>query len=122
LTSKNLDLTTVTAILAEETAIASGLMTIADVAQAVAERFNVRVGALRGPSRRASITAARHVAMHVARMLTGSSFAAIGEYFGGRDPATVRYACKTAAARIAADPGLAAVVATITQTRTKPDA
>jgi chromosomal replication initiator protein len=51
--------------------------------------------------------------MHLARALTGSSFAAIGTYFGGRDPATVRHACKAAADRITADPALAAAVAAI---------
>jgi chromosomal replication initiator protein len=45
--------------------------------------------------------------MHLARSLTGLSFAAIGTHFGGRDPATVRHACKAATARLAADPALA---------------
>ena len=48
--------------------------------------------------------------MHLARGLTGLSFRAIGAYFGGRDPATVRHACKAAADRLAADPALAAAV------------
>ena len=51
-------------------------------------RFGVKLGLIRGPSRRASVVAARHLAMHLARTLTGSSFAAIGAYFDGRDPAT----------------------------------
>jgi chromosomal replication initiator protein len=51
--------------------------------------------------------------MYAARTLTGSSFATIGDYFGGRDPATVRHACKAAADRITADPGLSAVLASI---------
>ena len=51
--------------------------------------------------------------MHLARLHTGSSFAAIGTYFGGRDPATVRHACKAAVPRLDADPALAAVVATL---------
>ena len=45
--------------------------------------------------------------------MTGLSFKSIGDYFGGRDPATVRHACKAAAARIDADPGLAAAVSAI---------
>ena len=46
--------------------------------------------------------------MHLARSVTGLSFSAVGAYFGNRDPATVRHACKAAAARLAADPSLAA--------------
>ena len=45
--------------------------------------------------------------MHLARLHTGLSFAAIGAYFGGRDPATVRHACKAAAGRLIANPALA---------------
>jgi chromosomal replication initiator protein len=120
--SDRLDIATITAILADETAIAEALVTIEGLAEAVSARLGVRVGALRGPSRRASIASARHVAMYVARTLTGSSFATIGDYFGGRDPATVRHACKAAAERLEADPGLAAVVAGIGQRQANSDA
>ena len=51
--------------------------------------------------------------MHLARSVTGSSFAVIGAYFGDRDPATVRHACRAATDRIAEDPALAAVAAAI---------
>ncbi len=53
--------------------------------------------------------------MHLARALTGLSFRSIGAYFGGRDPATVRHACRAAAARLAADPALAAALAALRQ-------
>ena len=91
-------------ILAEETLLAEPLVTIDVIARGVARRFGVRLSILRGPSRRASVVAVRHVAMYLARMFAGSSFAAIGTYFGGRDPATVRHACKTAAVRLNARP------------------
>jgi chromosomal replication initiator protein len=48
--------------------------------------------------------------MLLARGLTDQSFLAIGGYFGDRDPATVRHACRAAEARLAADPALAAAV------------
>ena len=76
-----------------------------DRAERWPSRFGVRLGLVRGPSRRASVVAARHLAMHLAREHTGSSFAAIGAYFGDRDPATVRHACRAAIGRLAADPG-----------------
>jgi chromosomal replication initiator protein len=108
-----LNLQAVTAILAEETRLAGPATTIDAVARAMAAQFGIRLNLLRGPSRRAAVVEARHLAMHLARTLTGSSFAAIGAYFGGRDPATVRHACKAAAERISADPALAASIATI---------
>jgi chromosomal replication initiator protein len=108
-----LDSQMVATILAEETRLAERPVTIDAIAQAVATRFKVRLGVMRGPSRRASIVTARHLAMHLARTHTGSSFAVIGNYFGGRDPATVRHACKSAAQRLNADPALAAAVSTL---------
>jgi chromosomal replication initiator protein len=112
---RGLDPQTVAAILTEETLLAEPAVTLDAVARAAAARFGVRLSVLRGPSRRASAVEARHLAMHLARTLTGSSFAAIGMYFGGRDPATVRHACKAAADRMAADPALAAAVVAISR-------
>ena len=111
----------VATILADEASLADPASTVAAIARAVAARFGVRLGVLRGPSRRASVVEAHHLAIHLARTLTGSSFAAIGSYFGGRDPATVRHACKAAAERINADPGLAAVVANLARSWQKSD-
>jgi chromosomal replication initiator protein len=101
----------ITSILAEETVLAKPIVTIDTIAQNVAKQFGVRLSLLRGSCRRTSVVVIRHVAMHLARKLTGSSFAVIGTYFGGRDPATVRYACKTILVRLSADLTLAAAVA-----------
>ncbi len=113
--ARALDAATVDAILAEEAQLAVSAVSIESIARAVATRFGVRLGLVRGPSRRASVVAARHLAMHLARERTGSSFAAIGAYFGDRDPATVRHACRAAIGRLAADPALAAVAAAISR-------
>ncbi|MFO0891996.1 MAG: DnaA/Hda family protein [Isosphaeraceae bacterium] len=106
-----LDLASVTETLAEETELARASITVEAITKAVAAQFRVRTSAVRGPGRQAGIAQARHLAMYLARLHTGSSLAAIGRYFGGRDPATVRHACKAAAARLADDPSLAASVA-----------
>ena len=108
-----LDPHTVATILADEALLAEAIATIDAIAHTVADRFGVRLGVLRGPSRRASVVITRHVAMYLARTFTGSSFTAIGTYFGGRDSATVRHACKAAALRLNADPTLAAAVASL---------
>jgi chromosomal replication initiator protein len=105
-----LDLATVTFLLAEDAALAATSLSIEQIAQAVSKRFGVRRSALRGPGRQAAVVQARHLAMHLSRLHTDLSFAAIGAYFGNRDPATVRHACKAAAQRIAGDPALAAAI------------
>jgi len=78
------------------------------IARAVAVAFGLRLRDLKSDTRRAVVAEGRHLAMHLARLYTDASFRAIGAYFGGRDPATVRHACKAAEARLAADPALAA--------------
>ena len=113
--ARAIDPETVAAVLEEETLLAGPDLTIDAIARSVSERFGVRLGVMRGPSRRATVVEARHLAMHLARTHTRSSFAVIGAYFGGRDPATVRHACQAAMVRIDADPTLAAAVATIGQ-------
>jgi chromosomal replication initiator protein len=109
-------------LLADETeaAHARGTVTIEQVARAVAARFGVRLGDLRGDTRRPAIVAPRHLAIYLARALTGRSYQAIGTYFGRRDPATVRHACRATSDRLAADPALAAV-ATDLRRRWQPD-
>ena len=84
--------------------------TLEEIARAVAGRFGLTVRDLKGSTRRAVVAEGRHLAMYLARRYTSLSFRAIGDHFGGRDPATVRHACKAAAARLASDPSLAAAV------------
>jgi chromosomal replication initiator protein len=99
--------------LQDETDEIGGGPSIEQIAKEAAARFGVRLSALRGNGRQAAVVEARHLAMHAARLYTSLSFAAIGKYFGNRDPATVRHACKAAAARIEANPALAATLAAL---------
>jgi chromosomal replication initiator protein len=95
-------------------------LTIDEIARAVAARFGVPLRDLRASTRRKTIVEPRHLAMHLARTLTGQSFQAIGTYFGGRDTKTVRHACRMASARLAADPALAAAVDSLRLRRRSP--
>ena len=110
---KPLDRSLVASSLESEGVPAAGTVAIEGIARLVATRFGVSVKDLRSPSRRAAIAGPRHLAMQLARSRAGLSHQAIGNYFGGRDPATVRHAIEAANARIEADPGLAAVVETL---------
>src|ERR1700716_2962853 len=69
-------------------------ITIEQNQRRVAEHFDVRLGAMAGKSRPASIAFPRQVAMYLARELTKSSLNEIGDAFGGRDHGTVLHACK----------------------------
>ena len=77
---------------------------IKTTAGAVGKHLGISVGDLRGKSRQKSVSAARSLAMHLARTLTGASYAEIGRYFGDRDHTTVMHACRKTVAAAADDP------------------
>jgi chromosomal replication initiation ATPase DnaA len=78
-------------------------------------RLGIRRSTLRGPGRQSSVVVARQIAMHLTRILTGSGFAVIENYFGGRHRASVRYACKVATVHLDANLALAASVDLLSQ-------
>jgi len=85
-------------------------VSLARVLRAVARHHDLDVATLVGPSRRRAIAEARSLAIYVARAVTGRSLQAIGAACGGRDHTTALHATRTQAARIAADPAVAADV------------
>jgi chromosomal replication initiator protein len=107
-----LDLAFVRQVLTQATAESAppSPTSLADTVRAVAATFRVSLRDLRSASRHSSLVEVRHLAMFLAREQTTASFAAIGAYFGGRDPATVRHACRAAATRLQARPDLEAAL------------
>lgn len=64
----------------------------AEIAQATARHFGMKVSELQGASRQRHIALARGVAMYLVREHTDVSLAKIGGYFGRRDHTTVLHA------------------------------
>jgi chromosomal replication initiator protein len=81
-------------------------VSLKQVLAVTARYFNVTQAALTGPSRRASLVEARNVIVHLARRLTGLSYAAIGRGLGGRDHTTIMHADRRMAERMASDPAI----------------
>ncbi|PIQ82478.1 MAG: chromosomal replication initiator protein DnaA [Candidatus Omnitrophica bacterium CG11_big_fil_rev_8_21_14_0_20_64_10] len=81
-------------ILRDMVAESQRLVTIDRIQQVVADHFSVSVKDLKGKRRDRAISVPRQIAMAISRRLTESSLPAIGEAFGGRDHATVLYACQ----------------------------
>lgn len=94
--------------LAEDGLEAVSAVPVADVLKAVASRFGLRVRDLRSEDRHRGLIVPRHLAILLARELTGLSFSALGRAFGNRDTKTIRHACSITAKRLATDPSLAA--------------
>ena len=67
-------------------------ITIDQIQRRVAEHFDVRLADMTSKRRPQNIAFPRQVAMYLARELTKSSLAEIGDAFGGRDHGTVLHA------------------------------
>ena len=76
---------------------------ITDIQEAVARHYGVTVTELKSANRAARLSWPRHLAIHLARELTGAPLQAIGEAFGGRNHATVLHACKRVDERMKTD-------------------
>lgn len=85
-------------------------ISIQDVADAVLQRYNVRLSDLQSKRRAQSITVPRQVCMYLARRLTNRSLEEIGAFFGGRDHTTVLYGERKINKQIRRDPVLRGLV------------
>jgi chromosomal replication initiator protein len=74
-----------------------------DITRSVSQEFAVSVALMRSPGRVQSTVVARQTAMYLARHSGRLSFASIGDYFGGRNHATVLHACRRAAEQLESD-------------------
>jgi chromosomal replication initiator protein len=79
-------------------------ISVARIQQVVAAYFEITAEQLVSPNRSARIAWARQVAIHLARELTATSLQQLGNAFGGRNHATVLYACKKVDERLENDP------------------
>lgn len=80
-------------------------VTLDSIVATVARQHGMTAEELLSPSRARTVTAARQVAMHLARELTGRSLSEIGAHFG-RNHSTVKFSLKRIAERRASDPML----------------
>lgn len=69
-------------------------ITLEDVQEIVANRFNVKIAELKSKRRTKTLVHPRQIAMFLSRELTDSSFPEIGREFGGKDHTTIMHACR----------------------------
>jgi chromosomal replication initiator protein len=77
--------------------------TVASIVEAVAHRFGLQPKEITGSGRSRRLTAPRHVCFFLAKKLTGQSLQEIATQFGGKNHATVLYACRKVAGDLAKD-------------------
>ena len=69
-------------------------LTIQSIQKEVCAAYSVSPRAMPGAAKSRPLVLARQVGMYLSRKLTGSTYASIGDAFGGRDHSTVIYACR----------------------------
>jgi len=78
-------------------------ITVQGIIEEVARFFDIKPNELRSRQRTKEIAQARMVAMYIARVLTQLSLGDIGKNFGGKNHATVIYACREVEKRMQED-------------------
>jgi len=81
-------------------------ITLEDVQEIVANRFNVKISELKSKRRTKTLVHPRQIAMFLSRELTDSSFPEIGREFGGKDHTTIMHACRQIEKALGADAAL----------------
>ncbi len=74
-------------------------LNVESVMKEVADYYGLKPNDLKSRTRRKEIAQPRQVAMYIARELTDTSLGEIGKVIGGKDHATVIYACKRVKAK-----------------------
>jgi len=69
-------------------------ITVELIQKIVCDYFGLKIQDIRAKKRTKEIANARQIAMYIAKRNTNLSLSEIGRYFGGKDHATVIYACK----------------------------
>ena len=86
------------------------VITLEDVQDVVARRFQVKVSELKSKRRTKTVVHPRQIAMYLSRELTAASFPEIGRAFGGKDHTTIIHACRQIEKALEKDPSLRTTV------------
>jgi chromosomal replication initiator protein len=88
-------------------------ITVDAIQKVVCEHFGVKLQDMKARKRTKEVATARQVAMYLAKRFTNLSLTEIGNAFGGKDHATVIYACRQIEEKKAMDPALAKIIETL---------
>jgi chromosomal replication initiator protein len=105
-----MDLATATGALAALQPVHDRPVTLGHIKEAVAEALCVRPEQMAGRSRSRTVCRARHLALYLARKLTGASLTEIGRSFGGLSHSTVKHAVDKVACELQTGNSLSALV------------
>jgi chromosomal replication initiator protein len=95
------------------------IITMDDIEEAVAGRFQVKIAEMRSRRRSKTLVYPRQIAMYLCRELTEASFPEIGRHFGGKDHTTIIHACKQITKAKETDHSLRAILDSLKEQITK---
>jgi chromosomal replication initiator protein len=93
-----------------------GNISVESIQRAVAEYFSLSLTDLTRKKRTKNVALARQIAMYIAHKITDYSTIELGQYFGGRDHATVIYSCQKIEEMRVSDPNLDSIIQKIERT------
>jgi chromosomal replication initiator protein len=106
LTGNPIDITLVKNVLKDLISDADRPLTVDMILKVISDYFGIKAVEIKGKKRTKEIANARQIAMYVSKQLTALSLSDIGRAFGGKDHATVIYACKLVAEKRRTDENL----------------
>jgi chromosomal replication initiator protein len=110
LTGKPIDMTLVTNVLKDLVPDGDRPLTLDIILKAVSDYFGIKQIEIKSKKRTKEIANARQITMYIAKQMTTMSLSEIGRAFGGKDHATVIYACKMIENKRQADENLNKVI------------
>jgi chromosomal replication initiator protein len=113
LTGRKIDLEVTKEVLKELVSEEERPLTVDNIMKVVSEYLNIRLSDMKAKKRTKEVSHARQIAMYICKKLTNLSLSEIGRNFGGKDHATVIYACKQVEDKIKEDEQVQKVVESI---------
>ncbi len=90
-------------------------VTVESIQKVVCDFYNLKISDIRAKRRTKDIALPRQVAMYLAKQVTQCSLSDIGKAFGGKDHATVIYACKQTEERRSKDESFNRIIENLLQ-------
>ena len=87
---------------------------IEDIAKLTGRYYKIPLNELRGKSRRATLVIVRSVIYYLTRKMTNHTLAEIGEFFSGRDHATILHGFRSVESQLKTNPELCLAVESLT--------
>jgi chromosomal replication initiator protein len=93
--NKDIDMALVRQVVGQSVRIENKQLSVEKILEVVCNYFNLDKASIQTTSRKREIVQARQITMYLAKKYTAFSFSYIGKIVGGKDHATVLYACQT---------------------------